>query len=351
MSTPAGWYTDPGGSDNERYWDGERWSEHLRPPGGGQGEAQYGSTQPATPEPAGWGATPQPGAEMVAWGTQQDSQSWAPGGFDGGFDSGFGGGFDGGSSGGFAGPGGSGGFGGGFEGGFDGGFVPGASPGALSYPGDSPYVPPGPAPAPTGAKRWRGSGGSGGGGRRRLVVIGVVAVVVLGGLGALRLVTSQPAQAATPVDYAKSVCPKMSAAASDLDQALTSAESAARPSAEGGVGRSAEAWRAYGAYLADLGGALDAASAPPEGDAQISMLRDALAATERTVALLARQAEIAVGAASVEPALKALEAQVALVAALKSAGPTVAVLTALGSDTGCQPAWAALATIRGGPGA
>ncbi|QUR69051.1 DUF2510 domain-containing protein [Mycobacterium spongiae] len=29
-SPPAGWYSDPGGSGGQRYWDGEHWTEHRR---------------------------------------------------------------------------------------------------------------------------------------------------------------------------------------------------------------------------------------------------------------------------------------------------------------------------------
>ena len=29
---PMGWYPDPAGSEQERYWDGERWTRNLRNP-------------------------------------------------------------------------------------------------------------------------------------------------------------------------------------------------------------------------------------------------------------------------------------------------------------------------------
>ena len=29
MSTPAGWYSDPSNTSLQRYWDGERWTEHT----------------------------------------------------------------------------------------------------------------------------------------------------------------------------------------------------------------------------------------------------------------------------------------------------------------------------------
>jgi hypothetical protein len=31
MSEPAGWYTNPDGTNSERYWDGTRWTHEVRP--------------------------------------------------------------------------------------------------------------------------------------------------------------------------------------------------------------------------------------------------------------------------------------------------------------------------------
>lgn len=31
MSTPAGWYTDPGNPNRQRYWNGAAWTEHVGP--------------------------------------------------------------------------------------------------------------------------------------------------------------------------------------------------------------------------------------------------------------------------------------------------------------------------------
>jgi hypothetical protein len=29
VTTPAGWYPDPSGRYEMRYWDGEKWTEHV----------------------------------------------------------------------------------------------------------------------------------------------------------------------------------------------------------------------------------------------------------------------------------------------------------------------------------
>ena len=48
---PAGWYPDPAGSGDERYWDGAAWSQVTRP---GARDAGQPATQPGRPELAGW---------------------------------------------------------------------------------------------------------------------------------------------------------------------------------------------------------------------------------------------------------------------------------------------------------
>jgi hypothetical protein len=59
VTTPAaGWYPDPAGSSNARWWDGVTWTEHLQP-----------AAAPASPA---WGAQPAPaqpwGARSPQWG-------------------------------------------------------------------------------------------------------------------------------------------------------------------------------------------------------------------------------------------------------------------------------------------
>jgi hypothetical protein len=46
MTTPAGWYPDPGGSGQQRYFDGAQWSAHYAPAPPG-----YGFAPPAPPAP------------------------------------------------------------------------------------------------------------------------------------------------------------------------------------------------------------------------------------------------------------------------------------------------------------
>jgi uncharacterized RDD family membrane protein YckC len=51
---PAGWYPDPapaapGAADQQRYWDGARWTEHVHPgPSASAGSPGYGGPAPAT---------------------------------------------------------------------------------------------------------------------------------------------------------------------------------------------------------------------------------------------------------------------------------------------------------------
>ncbi len=70
-SQQAGWYPDPAGSGNERYWDGSNWGTDTRPPGG---EATPGYD----PQQAGYGQ--QPGyAQQPGYGQQQPGYAPQPG--------------------------------------------------------------------------------------------------------------------------------------------------------------------------------------------------------------------------------------------------------------------------------
>jgi hypothetical protein len=61
-NTPAGWYPDPNGTPQQRYWDGARWTEHYAAPAAGAGVPQAGydpaPKAPLSPAPDLWWAVP-----------------------------------------------------------------------------------------------------------------------------------------------------------------------------------------------------------------------------------------------------------------------------------------------------
>jgi hypothetical protein len=57
MTSPqAGWYPDPTGSGQQRYWDGAQWTNHYAPPA--PQYAQPAPKQPVGPAPNLWWAVP-----------------------------------------------------------------------------------------------------------------------------------------------------------------------------------------------------------------------------------------------------------------------------------------------------
>jgi uncharacterized protein DUF2510 len=65
---PAGWYIDPDGSDNERWWDGVRWTEHMKAARAIPAlPAEHGTTQ--TPEPPAGPVSP----DLSHWRTAIDA--------------------------------------------------------------------------------------------------------------------------------------------------------------------------------------------------------------------------------------------------------------------------------------
>ena len=48
MTTPAGWYPDPSNAAQQRYWDGNQWTEHVHPVAAATEQAaQYGAADQA----------------------------------------------------------------------------------------------------------------------------------------------------------------------------------------------------------------------------------------------------------------------------------------------------------------
>lgn len=70
MSTPAGWYPDPQAEGQQRYWDGNAWTEHQAP--------LVQQPQPTQPTEPAW-AAPQPGvasAQDAPRAAQQKKPFW-----------------------------------------------------------------------------------------------------------------------------------------------------------------------------------------------------------------------------------------------------------------------------------
>lgn len=86
MSTPSqmpppGWYPDPAGSGDERYWDGGTWSQVTRPTGGVYAQPapqQQAPQQPSSAQPTGNQIGTQ-GYGMQGYGARQpDAQNYGP---------------------------------------------------------------------------------------------------------------------------------------------------------------------------------------------------------------------------------------------------------------------------------
>jgi hypothetical protein len=70
MSTPAGWYPDPQAQGQQRYWDGNAWTEHQAP--------LAAQAQPTQPTPPAWNAPQQsaPYAATTAPAAKQKKPFW-----------------------------------------------------------------------------------------------------------------------------------------------------------------------------------------------------------------------------------------------------------------------------------
>jgi hypothetical protein len=69
-ATPAGWYADPADATLERWWDGERWTDHTQQ----APSAHWTPSTPPSSSPAGFAAPAAPGAyQGQAWPQMSDS--------------------------------------------------------------------------------------------------------------------------------------------------------------------------------------------------------------------------------------------------------------------------------------
>jgi hypothetical protein len=82
---PAGWYTDPGGSSGQRWWDGTAWTDHLLPESPAPAPTPPPVLAPGVPlaaNPTGWpvAASTEPAADLTATAPLPlGSPSWSAG--------------------------------------------------------------------------------------------------------------------------------------------------------------------------------------------------------------------------------------------------------------------------------
>lgn len=72
---PMGWYPDPAGSEQERYWDGERWTRNLRNPPDPQPHPGVGHVPETLAPVSRVPSSPRPNAAVSRRGNADRSQS------------------------------------------------------------------------------------------------------------------------------------------------------------------------------------------------------------------------------------------------------------------------------------